>query len=139
MIWSSGGALGHDGRPHSLEFFILVDTRRAVFDTNMVTSLEQRLDRSWGYYAKPVIQGTRPQRGRTTCRARNQTPCPGSRVIHAYAHGGAGWSLSIGSALQTAKLAGDALATLATLATVVPTAIKTATTPAAQLKRTVVV
>lgn len=51
----------------------------------------------------PLIRGTRPQR-RGGARVERETRIAGSRIVHAYGHGGAGWSLAVGSASETAKL-----------------------------------
>lgn len=51
----------------------------------------------------PIVQGTRPQR-RGGVRVERETRRQGSRIVHAYGHGGAGWSLSIGSAQDTVRL-----------------------------------
>ncbi|KAK2074096.1 hypothetical protein P8C59_008328 [Phyllachora maydis] len=50
----------------------------------------------------PIIRGTRPQR-RGGARVEREDVA-GSRIVHAYGHGGAGWSLAVGSANETARL-----------------------------------
>lgn len=52
---------------------------------------------------RPIISGTRPQRWGGP-RVEREMRRDGSRIIHSYGHGGAGWSLSIGSAKDTAGL-----------------------------------
>jgi len=59
--------------------------------------------------ATPLIRGTRPQR-RGGARVERETRVAGSRIIHAYGHGGAGWSLAVGSASETAKLVDEVAA-----------------------------
>ncbi|PLB52650.1 FAD dependent oxidoreductase family protein [Aspergillus steynii IBT 23096] len=60
----------------------------------------------------PLVQGRRPMRTghvrverekRLTHRARS------SRIVHAYGHGGAGWSLAFGSATEVTRLVQDVL------------------------------
>ena len=56
----------------------------------------------------PILQGTRPQR-RGGVRVGRETRREGSRIIHSYGHGGAGWSLAIGSAREVVGLVGETL------------------------------
>ena len=51
----------------------------------------------------PIVRGTRPQR-KGGPRVERETRHSKSRILHSYGHGGAGWSLAIGSAQETAKL-----------------------------------
>ncbi|KAI9690050.1 MAG: hypothetical protein M1822_009932 [Bathelium mastoideum] len=57
----------------------------------------------------PIVRGTRPQR-RGGPRVERELRRAGSRIIHAYGHGGAGWSLAIGSAQETARLVDEVAA-----------------------------
>ena len=57
----------------------------------------------------PLVQGTRPQR-RGGPRVERETRRSDSRVIHSYGHGGAGWSLAMGSARATAGLVDEVMA-----------------------------
>ena len=57
----------------------------------------------------PIVRGTRPQR-RGGARVEREGRRAGSRIIHAYGHGGAGWSLAMGSAQETAKLVDEVAA-----------------------------
>ncbi|KAI1768676.1 FAD dependent oxidoreductase family protein [Hypoxylon sp. FL1150] len=59
----------------------------------------------------PIVQGTRPQR-HGGARVEREARAAGSRIIHSYGHGGAGWSLSIGSAQETARLVEELAAQL---------------------------
>lgn len=54
----------------------------------------------------PILQGTRPQR-KGGVRVEREARRQGSRIVHSYGHGGAGWSLAIGSARETVALVGD--------------------------------
>lgn len=57
----------------------------------------------------PLIRGTRPQR-RGGPRVERETRRAESRIIHSYGHGGAGWSLAMGSAWDAAGLVDEVIA-----------------------------
>jgi D-amino-acid oxidase len=57
----------------------------------------------------PLIRGTRPQR-RGGPRVERETRRAESRIIHSYGHGGAGWSLAMGSARDAAGLVDEVIA-----------------------------
>ncbi|KAI1506741.1 nucleotide-binding domain-containing protein [Biscogniauxia marginata] len=59
----------------------------------------------------PFAQGLRPFRG-TNVRVERELRRTGSRIVHSYGHGGAGWSLSFGCAQDVATLVEEALAGL---------------------------
>ncbi|KAI1488858.1 nucleotide-binding domain-containing protein [Biscogniauxia mediterranea] len=59
----------------------------------------------------PFAQGLRPFRG-TNVRVERELRRTGSRIIHSYGHGGAGWSLSFGCAQDVAMLVEETLAGL---------------------------
>ncbi|KAI0484111.1 nucleotide-binding domain-containing protein [Xylariaceae sp. FL0804] len=59
--------------------------------------------------AYPLAQGLRPFRARNV-RVERELRRTGSRVVHSYGHGGAGWSLSFGCAGDVAALVDEALA-----------------------------
>ncbi|KAI0834291.1 FAD dependent oxidoreductase [Hypoxylon sp. FL0890] len=56
----------------------------------------------------PFAQGLRPFRGQNV-RVERELRRTGSRVVHSYGHGGAGWSLSFGCAQDVAMLVDEAL------------------------------
>ncbi|KAI1452277.1 FAD dependent oxidoreductase [Annulohypoxylon moriforme] len=56
----------------------------------------------------PLAQGLRPFRGQNV-RVERELRRTGSRIIHSYGHGGAGWSLSFGCAQDVAMLVDEAL------------------------------
>ncbi|KAI1084729.1 FAD dependent oxidoreductase [Whalleya microplaca] len=56
----------------------------------------------------PLAQGLRPFRGQNV-RVERELRRTGSRIIHSYGHGGAGWSLSFGCAEDVATLVEEAL------------------------------
>lgn len=56
----------------------------------------------------PVVQGTRPQR-KGGVRVERETRRAGSRIVHSYGHGGAGWSLAFGSAREAIGLVSEAI------------------------------
>ena len=57
----------------------------------------------------PFAQGLRPFRGKNV-RVERELRRTGSRIIHSYGQGGAGWSLSFGCAQDVATLVDEALA-----------------------------
>jgi glycine/D-amino acid oxidase-like deaminating enzyme len=57
----------------------------------------------------PLAQGLRPFRGQNV-RVERELRRAGSRIIHSYGHGGAGWSLSFGCAGDVVLLVEEALA-----------------------------
>ncbi|KAI2610411.1 FAD dependent oxidoreductase [Hypoxylon sp. NC1633] len=57
----------------------------------------------------PLAQGLRPFRGQNV-RVERELRRTGSRIVHSYGHGGAGWSLSFGCAQDVAALVDEALA-----------------------------
>ncbi|KAI1635469.1 nucleotide-binding domain-containing protein [Biscogniauxia mediterranea] len=59
----------------------------------------------------PFAQGLRPFRG-TNVRVERELRRTGSRIVHSYGHGGAGWSLSFGCAQDVAMLVEETLAGL---------------------------
>ncbi|KAI1088725.1 FAD dependent oxidoreductase [Rostrohypoxylon terebratum] len=56
----------------------------------------------------PFAQGLRPFRGQNV-RCERELRRTGSRIVHSYGHGGAGWSLSFGCAQDVAMLVDEAL------------------------------
>ncbi|KAI0095609.1 FAD dependent oxidoreductase [Daldinia grandis] len=56
----------------------------------------------------PFAQGLRPFRGQNV-RVERELRRTGSRIVHSYGHGGAGWSLSFGCARDVATLVDEAL------------------------------
>ncbi|KAI1389236.1 FAD dependent oxidoreductase [Hypoxylon trugodes] len=56
----------------------------------------------------PFAQGLRPFRGQNV-RVERELRRTGSRIVHSYGHGGAGWSLSFGCAQDVAMLVEEAL------------------------------
>ncbi|OTA86356.1 hypothetical protein M434DRAFT_399900 [Hypoxylon sp. CO27-5] len=56
----------------------------------------------------PFAQGLRPFRGQNV-RVERELRRTGSRIVHSYGHGGAGWSLSFGCAQDVAMLVDEAL------------------------------
>ncbi|KAI1656295.1 FAD dependent oxidoreductase [Daldinia decipiens] len=56
----------------------------------------------------PFAQGLRPFRGQNV-RVERELRRTGSRIVHSYGHGGAGWSLSFGCARDVATLIDEAL------------------------------
>ncbi|KAI1298665.1 nucleotide-binding domain-containing protein [Xylaria venustula] len=56
----------------------------------------------------PLAQGLRPFRG-SNVRVERELRRPGSRIVHSYGHGGAGWSLSFGCAQDVAALVDETL------------------------------
>ncbi|KAI1471013.1 FAD dependent oxidoreductase [Daldinia caldariorum] len=56
----------------------------------------------------PLAQGLRPFRGQNV-RVERELRRTGSRIVHSYGHGGAGWSLSFGCARDVATLVDEAL------------------------------
>ncbi|KAI0804989.1 nucleotide-binding domain-containing protein [Xylaria sp. FL0064] len=56
----------------------------------------------------PLAQGLRPFRG-SNVRVERELRRPGSRIVHSYGHGGAGWSLSFGCAQDVAVLVDETL------------------------------
>ncbi|KAI0019408.1 FAD dependent oxidoreductase [Xylariomycetidae sp. FL0641] len=60
---------------------------------------------------RPLVQGLRPFRQRNV-RVERELRRTGSRIVHSYGHGGAGWSLSFGCAQDVATLTEEALAGL---------------------------
>ncbi|KAI1175155.1 nucleotide-binding domain-containing protein [Nemania sp. FL0916] len=72
---------------------------------NFLPGLENaRLDADY-----PLAQGLRPFRG-TNVRVERELRRAGSRIVHSYGHGGAGWSLSFGCAEDVAMLVDQTLA-----------------------------
>ncbi|KAJ2995369.1 hypothetical protein NUW58_g1288 [Xylaria curta] len=65
---------------------------------------DARLDQDY-----PLSQGLRPFRG-SNVRVERELRRRGSRVVHSYGHGGAGWSLSFGCAQDVAGLVEETLA-----------------------------
>jgi D-amino-acid oxidase len=59
----------------------------------------------------PLAQGLRPFRGENV-RVERELRRRGSRIVHTYGQGGAGWSLSFGCAQDVLKLVNEALAGL---------------------------
>ncbi|KAJ7186150.1 nucleotide-binding domain-containing protein [Mycena filopes] len=57
----------------------------------------------------PFAQGLRPFRGQNV-RGERELRRAGSRIIHSYGHGGAGWTLSFGCAGDVVKLVDEVLA-----------------------------
>ncbi|KAI1825435.1 nucleotide-binding domain-containing protein [Xylaria intraflava] len=57
----------------------------------------------------PLAQGLRPFRG-TNVRVERELRRSGSKIVHSYGHGGAGWSLSFGCAQDVATLVDETLA-----------------------------
>ncbi|KAI1813097.1 nucleotide-binding domain-containing protein [Poronia punctata] len=57
----------------------------------------------------PLAQGLRPFRGRNV-RVERELRRTGSKIVHSYGHGGAGWSLSFGCAQDVSMLVDEALA-----------------------------
>ncbi|GAP83699.2 putative FAD dependent oxidoreductase [Rosellinia necatrix] len=57
----------------------------------------------------PLAQGLRPFRG-SNVRVERELRRAGSKIVHSYGHGGAGWSLSFGCAQDVAMLVDEALA-----------------------------
>ncbi|KAI1195269.1 nucleotide-binding domain-containing protein [Nemania serpens] len=57
----------------------------------------------------PLAQGLRPFRG-SNVRVEREFRRTGSRIVHSYGHGGAGWSLSFGCAQDVAVLVEETLA-----------------------------
>ncbi|CAJ2511970.1 Uu.00g075950.m01.CDS01 [Anthostomella pinea] len=57
----------------------------------------------------PLAQGLRPFRGNNV-RVERELRRTGSRIIHSYGHGGAGWSLSFGCAQDVAMMVEETLA-----------------------------
>lgn len=57
----------------------------------------------------PLAQGLRPFRG-SNVRVERELRRPGSKVVHSYGHGGAGWSLSFGCAEDVTTLVEETLA-----------------------------
>ncbi|KAI1115499.1 nucleotide-binding domain-containing protein [Nemania sp. NC0429] len=57
----------------------------------------------------PLAQGLRPFRG-SNVRVERELRRTGSRIVHSYGHGGAGWSLSFGCAQDVAVLVEETLA-----------------------------
>ncbi|KAI1266351.1 DAO-domain-containing protein [Xylariaceae sp. FL1019] len=57
----------------------------------------------------PLSQGLRPFRG-TNVRVERELRRTGSKVVHSYGHGGAGWSLSFGCAQDVLELIEETLA-----------------------------
>ncbi|KAI0203186.1 nucleotide-binding domain-containing protein [Astrocystis sublimbata] len=57
----------------------------------------------------PLSQGLRPFR-KNNVRVERELRRAGSRIVHSYGHGGAGWSLSFGCALDVVVLVEEALA-----------------------------
>lgn len=62
-----------------------------------------RLDNNY-----PILQGTRPQR-KGGVRVQHESRRADSRMVHSYGHGGAGWSLAIGSAQEAIRLVSEVL------------------------------
>lgn len=60
----------------------------------------------------PLAQGLRPFRG-SNVRVERELRRAGSRIVHSYGQGGAGWSLSFGCAQDTSMLVDEALAGIA--------------------------
>ncbi|KAJ8129693.1 hypothetical protein O1611_g3936 [Lasiodiplodia mahajangana] len=60
----------------------------------------------------PLAQGLRPFRG-SNVRVERELRRTGSRIVHSYGHGGAGWSLSFGCAQDTVSLVEQTLAGIA--------------------------
>ncbi|KAI1411000.1 FAD dependent oxidoreductase [Hypoxylon sp. FL1857] len=56
----------------------------------------------------PFAQGLRPFRGQNV-RVERELRRTGSRIVHSYGHGGAGWSLSFGCAQDVSMLVDEAL------------------------------
>ncbi|KAI8959567.1 FAD dependent oxidoreductase [Daldinia sp. FL1419] len=56
----------------------------------------------------PFAQGLRPFRGQNV-RVERELRRTGSRIVHSYGHGGAGWSLSFGCARDVATLVDEAI------------------------------
>lgn len=57
----------------------------------------------------PLAQGLRPFRG-SNVRVERELRRTGSKIVHSYGHGGAGWSLSFGCAQDVAALVDQTLA-----------------------------
>ncbi|KAI8634332.1 nucleotide-binding domain-containing protein [Xylariaceae sp. FL1651] len=57
----------------------------------------------------PLAQGLRPFRG-SNVRVERELRRTGSKIVHSYGHGGAGWSLSFGCAQDVAALVDETLA-----------------------------
>ncbi|KAI0428773.1 nucleotide-binding domain-containing protein [Xylaria sp. FL1042] len=56
----------------------------------------------------PLAQGLRPFRG-SNVRVERELRRPGSKIVHSYGHGGAGWSLSFGCAQDVVALVDETL------------------------------
>ncbi|KAJ7107162.1 nucleotide-binding domain-containing protein [Mycena crocata] len=82
----------------------IIQRMRARCEAFLPGLVNARLDAEY-----PLAQGLRPFRGENV-RVERELRRPGSRIVHSYGQGGAGWSLSFGCAEDVAILVDEALA-----------------------------
>ncbi|KAI1374723.1 FAD dependent oxidoreductase [Hypoxylon crocopeplum] len=100
--------IGGITEPHEWDLDLTLDTpiirRMRQRCEKFLPGLENaRLDPEY-----PLAQGLRPFRGQNV-RVERELRRTGSRIVHSYGHGGAGWSLSFGCAQDVAMLVDEAL------------------------------
>jgi hypothetical protein len=71
----------------------------------------------------PILHGTRPQR-KGGVRVQHESRRANSRIVHSYGHGGAGWSLAVGSAKETIRLVSEVLSQIPMKVTIENTIIE---------------
>ncbi|KAI2642153.1 nucleotide-binding domain-containing protein [Xylaria nigripes] len=101
--------IGGIAEPHKWDLDLTLESpiikrMRERCDSFLTGLKDARLDADY-----PLAQGLRPFRG-SNVRVERELRRTGSKIVHSYGHGGAGWSLSFGCAQDVATLVDETLA-----------------------------